>query len=411
MTLDSIRVVTKVTFVQQPNADFPTRNRTLIYGFLNEYESSDTWQELTNSCRIVLPKSVYIRDITGRLVSIYGPGVNIGGFADNAPFFMRGDKVTVEAGYRFFDSSAKETLLTSVIFSGYVTKVGSKKPITLECEDNMYALKQIIAPNKTYAAGTSMETILSDMLAGSGFTVNVLTDTTLGVFSTHNESVAEVLGRIQKDYHFYPYFKGTELRIGSQVYLEQDAVDSGRKVFKFQQNIISDDLVYNRTEDIELSAVAYSINKVELAGSSTRRGKNRTRHRRLEVLVTIRNGRVTSFARPDRSLKSDFAPNVNGERRTLYFWNVTSTDKLVELAAAELKKYYYRGMRGKFLTFGVPFVASGDNVDILDPVLPERNGRYKVRSVKYTGGVRGLRQEIELDYLITRINERGDAIT
>jgi hypothetical protein len=411
MTLDSIRVVTKATFVQAPNADFPTRNKTLIYNFISEYDANDTWQELTDTCRLVLPKSVYIRDSVGKLVSLAGPNVNVGGFGDNVPLFMRGDKVAVEVGYRFFDPSGNETLLTSEIFNGFVTRVGSRKPIVLDCEDNMYKLKQVIAPNKTYAAGTSMEVILKELVAGTGFTVNTLTDTTLGIFSTHNETVAEVLGRLQKDYHFYPYFRGNELRVGSQVYIEQDAVDSGRKVFKFQQNIISDDLTYNRIEDVELSAVAYSINKVELAGSTTRKGKNRTRHRRLEVLVTLRNGRVTSFARKDNDLKSDFAPNVNGERRTLYFWNVPNTDKLVELAAAELKKYYYKGMRGKFITFGVPFVRTGDNVDVLDPVLPERNGRYKVRSVRYYGGIRGLKQEIELDYLITRINDRGDAIT
>jgi hypothetical protein len=170
--------------------------------------------------------------------------------------------------------------------------------------------------------------------------------------------------------------------------------------------------MYTRTDDMELSAVCYSVNKIELAGlGTTRGGKKRTRHKRLEALVTIRNGRVTSYVRKDNSLQSDFAPNINGERRTLYFWNVQTADELIRLGTAELKKYYYQGLKGKFVTFGIPYVRSGDNVDILDDVLPERNGRYKVRSVGYTGGVGGLRQEIELDYLITRLNSRGDAIT
>jgi hypothetical protein len=81
------------------------------------------------------------------------------------------------------------------------------------------------------------------------------------------------------------------------------------------------------------------------------------------------------------------------------------------LAAAELKKYYYSGMRGKFITFGIPFVQQGDNINILDPILPERNGRYKVRSVRYSGGITGLRQEIEVDYLITKIDAQGNAIS
>jgi len=49
----------------------------------------------------------------------------------------------------------------------------------------------------------------------------------------------------------------------------------------------------------------------------------------------------------------------------------------------------------------------GNNIDLIDDILPERNGRYKVRSVHYSGGVNGLRQTIELDYLITRLDAKG----
>ena len=67
-------------------------------------------------------------------------------------------------------------------------------------------------------------------------------------------------------------------------------------------------------------------------------------------------------------------------------------------------------MKGKFKTFGLPFVKHGDYVDIIDPVLPERNGRYVVKGVGYEGGINGLRQEIELDYLIGRLDETGKFI-
>jgi hypothetical protein len=49
-------------------------------------------------------------------------------------------------------------------------------------------------------------------------------------------------------------------------------------------------------------------------------------------------------------------------------------------------------------------------VDILDPLIPERNGRYKVKSVKYNGGVGGLRQTIELDYLVATLDSKGKVI-
>jgi hypothetical protein len=36
------RVITKITFVQQPNADFPGRNRTLTYNFANSVRMQRT---------------------------------------------------------------------------------------------------------------------------------------------------------------------------------------------------------------------------------------------------------------------------------------------------------------------------------------------------------------------------------
>jgi hypothetical protein len=43
----------------------------------------------------------------------------------------------------------------------------------------------------------------------------------------------------------------------------------------------------------------------------------------------------------------------------------------------------------------------GDNVTLVDNILPERNGTYKLKAVKYTGGMSGLRQEISLDSKIS----------
>lgn len=406
------RVTCTVLFEQTPNESYPTRNRSFLYNFLSEYDAVDSWTNLTNEAKIVVPKNVYVRDENDRLVSLQGTNVNIGGFGANAPLFMRGDKVSLTVGYRYYDAAGNQQLTTAQIFTGFIRQVSSKFPVILTCEDNMYLLKQIQAENKTYSAGTSLETIVKDLIDGTGFTVNALTKTTLGEFTTHNETVAQVLARLNKDYHFYAYFRGTELRVGSVVYLEQDAVNAGRKMFKFQNNIISDTLEYNRTEDIELSAVAYSVNEIEIEGT-TKRGHKKTRHRRLEVLVTIgRGGKVTSYARGLNDSRSEIAPNVQGERRTLYFWNVQTNEALIDLALAELKKYYYRGFTGKFITFGIPVVRQGDNVDILDPVLPEKNGRYKVKSVRYFGGAgTGLRQEIELEYLINRLDSLGNVIT
>jgi hypothetical protein len=300
-------------------------------------------------------------------------------------------------------------LTSSTIFKGYISAVSSKKPVVIDCEDNMWKLKQIIAPNKVFPASKyKLEGILKELMADTPFTVNTLTDTSFGDFRTQNETICEVLARIRKDFHFESYFRGDELRCGALVYIEADAISDGKKVFRFQDNIVSDELEYKRKDDINLSAIAYSINKNELS-TTTKKGKKKTKRERLEVLVSSRNG---AFIRTPRKpgTKADYAPNTAGERRTLYFWNVSTLDELGDLAEKELTKYYYTGFKGKFTTFGIPYVRQGDNVDILDAVLPERNGRYKVKSVNYTGGTGGLRQVIQLDYLISRLDGKGNPL-
>jgi len=402
------RVVTNIKITQQPTADFPNRKSVLLLDFVTEYEASDTWTDLTNKAKITIPKNIYVRNGNGGLVSLSGPAVNVGGFSSNVPVFLRGDKVTIEGGYRYKSKSGNDVLKTSVLFTGYISQVSSKKPIVLECEDNMWKLKQLIAPNKTYPPTATLEDILRDLLKGTDFTVNALTKTTFGAFRTQNETVCEVLARLRKDYHFESYFRGNELRSGAQVYLESDAIASGVKLFKFQQNIISDELDYKRRDDVLLSAIAYSINKQEVQGT-TKDGSAKTKKERLEVLVTQQNGEFVGKAKPPGQ-RADFAPNTAGERRTLYFWDVRSASELIDLAKKELQKYYYTGFRGKFTTFGIPYVQQGDNVDILDDVLPERNGRYKVKAVNRTGGVNGMRQIITLDYQVAKLDKKGKVI-
>lgn len=101
----------------------------------------------------------------------------------------------------------------------------------------------------------------------------------------------------------------------------------------------------------------------------------------------------------------EFPANDEGERRTFFFLGITDTNELIKRAKAKLENYYYTGFKGTFTTFGIPFVAQGDNVYLVDKDLPERNGYYKVKSVAYKGGTSGLRQEITVDYLIRNLTD------
>lgn len=390
------RVLSNITIQQKPNELFPNRTKKLVFDFVVEFEVADSWKDLTNNGKITLPKNIFYRDQNGKaqplgvdLRNPYQSNINMGGFGTNAPLFLRGDQVTIDAGYKYRNRMGNEVAELNNLFTGFITKVGSKVPIELDLEDNMFILKQTPAPNKVYTG--SLEDMLKDMVQGTGFTVNTLTTTSIGrVVTQSNETVAQVLARLRKDYFMESYFRGNELRSGSLVYIESEARNQS---FAFQQNIIEDELTYARKDDITLSAVAR--NTIEESNGYTRDLKPRFKKKRLEVLVTLKNNKTT-FKVIGPGEKPD--PSVEGERRTFHFMQATSIDQLVKLATEQLQKYYYTGLRGKFTTFGLPFVRQGDNAVITDPILSERNGTYKIREVRYKGGVDGLRQEIHLDF-------------
>lgn len=394
------RVVSKILIEQQPTKDFPLRTKSLLFDFAHTYDCNDSWRELTSTGKIVIPKHLYYRDANNKLQPLDGTLVNIGGFSSTPPLLMRGDKVTIDHGYKYFKNGREiyegtESVSGEHLFTGWISQVTSKKPIEFLIENNMWKLKQIPAPTHTFSKTDTLESILKFLLKGSGFDVATNTETTFGEFKIGNETVAEVLSRLRKAYRFESFFRGNTLYSGSLPY---SSIVPKVRTFTFQQNIISDELEYRRKDDIVLSAVATNTIETD-TGKVTKDGHPKTKRSRLEVLVTLRNGSEVPdvFVKP---LHGDYPPNTGGERRTLFFPGAKNITDLTTLATNELKKYYYTGFKGKFTTFGIPFTRMGDNVQLIDPILPERNGLYKVRSCEYNGGVGGLRQTVELDYKI-----------
>ena len=393
------RVFTSVTIVQKTQiSGASTRDKTIKFDFVVEMTCTDSWRDFTNEGAITVPKNVYIRNAENKLVPLYGTNTHISGFGDT-PLLMRGDKITMDWGYRYCKKGkeilegTENTTDGTHLFDGWISEVTSKKPIEFKVEDNFWKLKQLPAPLITFPATTTLEDMIRHLFKGTDFTVNALTKTTLGSFRVGNETVAEVLGRLRKTFHFESYFRGNELRCGSVIYIESEAK---LHTFTFQQNIIEDDLQYKRKDDIVLSIVA-SNSIEEDTGQTTKDGHKKTKRSRIECLVTLRNGDNEPVVFTKKK-GEDYPPNTGGERLTMPYPFAKTLDELISLATAEIKKYYYTGFKGKFTTFGIPFVKTGDNVDLVDPILPERNGRYKVKGVEYSGGVNGLRQIVQLDY-------------
>lgn len=133
-----------ITIQQIPTEAWPARNKTIYFDFVCDFEANDGWKDLTNKGKVTLPKKVRYIDENGKEINLGNKNANIGGFSDTPPTFLRGDEVKIEAGYQY-KSGDQDFVQTATYFKGFISKVSSKKPFTLECEDLMWKLKQTAA--------------------------------------------------------------------------------------------------------------------------------------------------------------------------------------------------------------------------------------------------------------------------
>jgi len=382
-----LRLISKITITQVSTKENP--NRTLVYTipFCNEVEINSTWENLTDICKVTMPNKIYFNTEEGSKVTWFG--ANIYGDKATSPMVLRGDKIKVELGYIYPDYKDPNTDVTEMYteFVGYITKVSNSVPIVLECEDEMYRLKQIQCPTKVWDGKNGQKndvgSILTKILEGTGITVNNSGATLdVGNLRTGSETVAQLLDSLQRDYRLESYFRlskdGTpELRCAGVVYYPSDRKEH---VFHFQIIIVSEDVQYVRLDGHDLGIKAYSTFEVEQNTGTRKDGTPIKRKRRLTVTV------------PDGF--------VDGELRTVYFWDVKTEKELKKLATERLNRFYYEGFQGSFDAFALPSVKHGDAANLIDATKPERNGVYLIKQVVKTFGMNGYRQDIELDLRI-----------
>jgi hypothetical protein len=409
------KVETKITIKQITQiVGEPLRDKMLTFNFVNEFSCTDSWRDFTNSGEITFPKKLYFKDKYSKPQRI---DENFGGFGLPS-FIMRGDAITIDYYYRYYKNGVEiiegteNTKNNTHLFDGYITEVTSKKPLNLKFEDVFWRLKQTDVQIQTFKKTDTLYSIISTLIKpyndkypnekiviAKPLPTEVVT---FGEFMVGNETVAECFGRMRKTWHFETYIKNEpsingkfKLYCGIILY---DALVPKTRVFEFQRNIISDDLEYRKKEDIILSIVA--SNSVEVSNGVTKDGKIKTKKERLEVLVTLAFGSDKPIVKV-KEPGVDFAPNSGGERLTMQYPMCNTISELTQKATEEIRKYYYTGYKGKFTTFGIPYTQTGDNIQIVDNILPERNGIYKCKGVEYSVGMGGIRQTIQLDYKIS----------
>lgn len=334
------------------------------------------------------------------------------------------------------------------LFFGYISEVRSGTPIEIKVEDNFYLLKRTPFPksvwNKKESDGnTSLYGLMKYILklTNSAFSdkdsrypkltlldipSSITAQFALGYLEIGDMTCAQLLDKLKQQYHLQSTFRGNVLQFGFPIYIDstsdQNLSSNSNNFFCFRDiynnsnqlvasaNIFPlHDLDYKNKEDIVLSATVQCkvINKVP--GKSTLTGAQVTKVQKLKVIIywdivsqtfkyqNLSQGQVTNTQTPQ---------NVDGGERHEFWYPVDNSnpnptiDQLVKYGTDHLKLYHYTGFRGCFTTFGFPFVQWNDNVNLLDTTYADRNGQYKVKRVVYKNGLKGISQEIHLDYKI-----------
>ncbi|MGL4908768.1 MAG: hypothetical protein ACRC3G_05500 [Bacteroidales bacterium] len=299
--------------------------KTWTFDKVNAVEVVRSSELLTDTCTIVLPKKTKWQA------------------EENLPIKI-GDGISVSLGY---DDENTE------VFVGYITKIGAKTPIVIECQDEMWKLKITPVVCKAYRSA-SIKGVLTDQ--NLPYEVKVLGEQNLGEYRVTANTVAELL-HSWKEQGIRSFFKIKDGKAVLYCGVAFEPKTNISAVFHNQLNIISDDdLNEQNIEDIKIKLVAISLDS---------------------------NNKKTKVEVGDKE----------GEIRTLHTYG-KSKSELEAWAKQELQRLKKGGISGSFETFGAQIVDKLDLVGLkLDGV---KKGIYQVQKNTISYSDSGFRQRIEL---------------
>jgi hypothetical protein len=322
-------------------------NRKIDFDFVHSIEIETSYENLTDTCKITIPKKLTFE------------GADL--FNGKNPIFQRGDSIEVSIGY--------VPNLTTV-FTGYIKNVGSNTPTVLECEDEMYLLKQwtvnypskvglikrskkgkLLKHPKVIPFSVKLDELLDYCLTDHDIEYDIIDNIDLGQFRMINATPAAALDKLKSEYGLYSYFKNKTDATGNvtrilHVGFANDASETFEAEFKMEQVVInSDTLEWQRAEDVRIQCSAISM-----------------------------------F--PDNT-KSDpiIVGDPDGNQITIHKYNMN--ESALRFAAEQwIKENKYTGYRGEVETFGEPIMRHGDRAKVTSTKLPERDGTFLIKKVK-----------------------------
>jgi hypothetical protein len=323
------RIVCRIEIEQQGDG----RSDTLYFDKVNKVTVTRSYDKQTQTASVVLPRNVRYNK-----KNIY----------DGANALMRrGDKIKIIAAYH-----PSET----VIFQGYISKINNNVPIELMCEDEMFLLKQAIAPNIVFPDNTELKTIVAKILTNTNIPYKVEIGAKLGQIRLQGASVGKVLQVLRDQYGLYSFFVNGVLRVGLAFY----PADAKQAVFLFELMVKDGmNLTYLKKDDV----------KIQIKG------------------ILIKNNAREEFIYGDPT----------GDIRTVFQYGGTKADLDLKCNSF-LEQANYTGYYGSFKTFLEPLVVPGDYAIVDSWKYPERKGKYLIKSVTTeVSTTDGGKQTIELE--------------
>lgn len=321
------RIVCRVIIEQQGDG----RSDTFTFANVSKVSVSRSYDKQTQTASVTLP-----RNVNYNKKNIY-EGANA--------LMRRGDKIKITAAYH-----PNET----VIFQGYISKINNNVPVELLCEDEMFLLKQVIAPNLSYKT-VNLRTFISKMLENTSTPFKAI-NAELGQIRLQGASVGKVLQVLRDQYGLYSFFVNGVLRVGLPFYKEE----AMKAVFLFELMVKDGmNLTYLKKDDV----------KIQIKG------------------ILIKNNAREEFIYGDPT----------GDIRTVFQYGGTKADLDLKCNSF-LEQANYTGYYGSFKTFLEPLVVPGDYAVVDSWKYPERKGKYLIKSVTTEVSVTdGGKQTIELE--------------
>jgi len=321
------RIVCRIEIEQQGDG----RSDTLYFDKVNKVTVTRSYDKQTQTASVTLPRNVRYNK-----KNIY-EGANA--------LMRRGDKIKIIAAYH-----PNET----VIFQGYISKINNNVPIELLCEDEMFLLKQAIAPNLSYKT-VNLRTFIAKMLENTSTPFKAI-NAELGQIRLQGASVGKVLQVLRDQYGLYSFFVNGVLRVGLAFY----PADAKTGVFLFELMVKDGmNLTYLKKDDV----------KIQIKG------------------ILIKNNAREEFIYGDPT----------GDIRTVFQYGGTKADLDLKCNSF-LEQANYTGYYGSFKTFLEPLVVPGDYAVVDSWKYPERKGKYLIKSVvTEVSTTDGGKQTIELE--------------